>query len=132
MDRKVRAFLLFMKIRAGVTYSYDPNHAHAVSSLSNGNSYGYDANGSMTTRTVNGEAFNLGYDAENRLISVTGPNLTASFVYDADGRQVKAIINGETTLYIGQHYEAVVNGAVTITKYYFAGVNASRCARTVS
>jgi RHS repeat-associated protein len=73
----------------------------------------------MTTRTVNGEAFNLGYDAENRLISVTGPNLTASFVYDADGRQVKATINGETTLYVGQHYEAVVNGAVT--KYYFAG-----------
>jgi hypothetical protein len=39
-------------------------------------------------------------------------------MYDADGRQVKATINGETTLYAGQHYE--VTGS-SITKYYFAG-----------
>jgi RHS repeat-associated protein len=49
---------------------------------------------------------------------VTGTNLTASFVYDADGRQVKATINGETTLYVGQHYEIT---GTEITKYYFAG-----------
>ncbi|NOH02418.1 MAG: RHS repeat-associated core domain-containing protein [Chloroflexi bacterium] len=73
----------------------------------------------------------LAYDADceaplwgNRLVGVTGPSLAVSFVYDGDGKQVKAVINplsgtgGETTLYVGQHYE--VTGS-EITKYYFAG-----------
>ncbi|MDL1943780.1 hypothetical protein FBQ99_15715 [Chloroflexi bacterium CFX2] len=37
-------------------------------------------------RNINGQTFTLDYDAENRLVSVTGDNLDASFVYDADGR----------------------------------------------
>ena len=39
-------------------------------------------------------------------------------MYDGDGRRVKSIIGGETTLFVGAHYE-VTNGVVT--KYYFAG-----------
>ena len=38
----------------------------AVSSAG-GNSYQYDANGSQTTRVLNGQTYTLGYDAENRL-----------------------------------------------------------------
>jgi YD repeat-containing protein len=38
------------------------------------------------------ETYNLEYDAENILISVTGA-ATASFTYDADGQQVKATVN---------------------------------------
>jgi RHS repeat-associated protein len=67
---------------------------------------------------VNGQTFTLAYNAENQLVSVTGPSMSAAFVYDGDGRQVKSIINGVTTLFVGAHYE--VQGA-TITKYYFAG-----------
>jgi RHS repeat-associated protein len=109
--------------KAGLTYTYASGHAHAVSSLSNGNTYGYDDNGNMTTRTVNGQIYNLAYDAENRLVSVTGA-ATANFVYDADGKQVKATVNGTTTVYVGNHYiiplrDEVKNG--TVTKYYFAG-----------
>jgi RHS repeat-associated protein len=58
-----------------------------------------------------------GYDAENRLVSVTGAS-TANFYYDADGAQVKTTVNGVTTYYVGNHYE-VKNSVVT--KYYFAG-----------
>ena len=43
---------------------------------------------------------------------------TANFYYDADGKQVKAVVDGVTTYYIGNHYE-VKNSVVT--KYYFAG-----------
>ena len=42
----------------------------------------------------------------------------ASFTYDGDGRQVKAVVGGVTTYYVGAHYQ-VDNGVVT--KYYFAG-----------
>jgi RHS repeat-associated protein len=59
----------------------------------------------------------LNYDAENRLVSVTGAS-TANFYYDADGKQVKTVVNGVTTYYVGNHYE-VKNSVVT--KYYFAG-----------
>ena len=71
--------------------------------------------------------FYLAYDAENRLVSVTGSNLNAAFEYDGDGKQVKSIINGSTSLFIGLHYQVV---AGTVTKYYFAG--ASRIAMRVN
>lgn len=60
--------------KAGVTYTYDADHPHAASSLSNGNSYEYDANGNQITRTVNGQTFVLAYDAEGRLVSVVSLN----------------------------------------------------------
>jgi RHS repeat-associated protein len=63
------------------------------------------------------KGFTLAYDAENRLVSVTGA-ATANFSYDADGKQVKAVVDGVTTYYVGNHYE-VKSGVVT--KYYFAG-----------
>jgi YD repeat-containing protein len=61
--------------------------------------------------------FTLTYDAENRLVSVTGA-ATANFYYDGDGKQVTATVNGVTTYYVGNHYE-VKNSVVA--KYYFAG-----------
>jgi YD repeat-containing protein len=82
------------------------------------NTYQYDANGNQTKRVVDGQTFTLSYDAENRLVSVTGPSLTASFVYNGDGRRVKSPVNGTTTYFIGAHYEVTVT---TVTKYYFAG-----------
>lgn len=60
----------------------------------------------------------LGHDAENRLVSATGTNPTANFVYDGDGRRVKSVVNGETILFTGGHYELKGN---EVSKYYFAG-----------
>jgi RHS repeat-associated protein len=66
---------------------------------------------------VGGQSFALNYNAENRLVSVTGA-ATANFTYDGDGKQIKATVNGITAVYVGNHYE-VKNSVVT--KYYFAG-----------
>lgn len=55
-----------------MTYTYgNTSHKHAVNALSNGNSYAYDANGNMTTREVGGQTFNLIYNGENRLVTVS-------------------------------------------------------------
>ena len=47
-------------------------HKHAVTAVSGGHSYAYDANGNLTSRTTGGQSFTLTYDAENRLVSVSG------------------------------------------------------------
>ncbi len=59
----------------------------------------------------------LGYDAENRLVSVSGA-ISATFGYDGDGNRVKSTINGVATYFVGNYYE--VTGS-TVTKYYYAG-----------
>lgn len=95
-----------------MNYSYlDSAHAHALTSLSNGNSYAYDANGNQVTRIIGTDTFSLTYDAENRLTTVlkNGQPL-ASFTYDGDGVQVAATLNGVTTKYVGEYYE--VSGEV--------------------
>jgi RHS repeat-associated protein len=103
------------------TYTYgDTNHAHAVTATNSGNSYSYDDNGNQTTRMINGiGTFNLTYDAENRLVSVSG-TVSASFVFDGDGNRVKSMINGTTTTFVGTYYE--ITGS-SITKYYYQGPN---------
>ena len=101
-----------------VTTDWDASTGNLASkNSSNGNTYGYDANGNMTSRHVGSQNFTLTYDAENRLVSVTGA-ATASFIYDGDGRQVKSVVNGVTTYYVGNHYE---KKGTMVTKYYFAG-----------
>jgi YD repeat-containing protein len=63
-----------LSIKAGVNYYYyDGNADPPVTDLSSGEHYGYDANGNQTQRNnVGGGNYTLGYDAENRLVSVTG------------------------------------------------------------
>jgi RHS repeat-associated protein len=112
--------------KGSATLAYtDPAHVHAATSLSDQssvNSYQYDANGNQVTRdTANGGQYQLFYDAENRLVQVKKDGVTiAQFTYDGDGRRVIAVENGETTRFIGGHYE--VKGS-EITKYYFAGAS---------
>jgi RHS repeat-associated protein len=103
---------------AGNAYSYNAGKPHAVSAAY-GNSYGYDANGNQTTRTVSGVTYMLVFDYENRLTEVKqGTTSLATFLYDADGNRVKGTVSGVTTVYIAGIYER--QGAAA-TSYYEGG-----------
>lgn len=70
------------------------------------------------TRTNTCVTYTLSYDAENRLIGVSGINLSTVFTHDADGKRVQQVLNNVATKFIGNHYE--VEGT-TASKYYLAG-----------
>jgi RHS repeat-associated protein len=107
----------------------DQNHKHAVSALSNGNSYAYDANGNMTERIESGVTYTQVFDAENHLVSVTANSQTTQFVYDGDGNLVKKINPDNTsTIYIGSVYEVQKDsgGTATGTTTYYPSAGAMR------
>jgi YD repeat-containing protein len=102
--------------KAGVTYTYpDPGGArpHAVISTSNGGSFGYDDNGNMTSRRLQtgGLTYAQTWDHDNRLATVTLDGQTTSFTYDGNGVPVKKVVSGQTTVYVGNHYEVQTGGS---------------------
>ena len=79
-------------------------------------------------RRINGsQDITLVYDEENRLTSISGSGINASYVYDGRaypersrrGKRVKATVGGVTTVYIGNIYER--DNGTTVRKYYYAG-----------
>jgi RHS repeat-associated protein len=64
--------------------------------------YTYDNNGNMIEKfnKTTSEITQYTYDAENRLIQVTKPGMTAAYRYDALGRRIEKNINGTATRYI--------------------------------
>ena len=111
---------------AEVSYTYgDSAHPYAVTILSTGETYAYDANGNMTQRVEGGKTYTQVFDAENRLVSVTVNSQVTHFVYDADGNMVKKINpDGSYVLYIGSVMEIEKNSSGTdtqVTLYYPGG-----------
>jgi RHS repeat-associated protein len=118
------------------TYTYgNTDHVHAVTALSDGSVYEYDANGNMTCRAEGGQVFIHSYNAENRMVGVTlvsgdcdtwGDALaTWAFTYDGDGNRVKQVYTaGTSTLttyyFAGGSYEVQDDGTKITTKVYYA------------
>ena len=96
----------------GVEYGYDLSHPHAVNELDSVEKYQYDANGSMTSRNVDGTTYSMDYDPENRLTSISGGTLTARYVFDGDGRRVLSLVGDTRTLYVNEYFEVTMeNGS---------------------
>jgi RHS repeat-associated protein len=74
----------------------------------------YDTNGNLTSDGTT----TYTWDARNRLTSMTGPSVNASFVYDGLGRRVNKTISGEETQYVYDGNDIVAeiqNGVISAT-----------------
>jgi YD repeat-containing protein len=49
-----------------------------------------------------------------------GSTVLATYTYDGDGNLVKKVANGQTTVYVGPHYEKNLTTGV-VTRYYYLG-----------
>jgi YD repeat-containing protein len=105
---------------SGCTPGTPPSKPHAVAGVP-GRSFGYDCTGNMVARPVNGTPYTLVYNPENQLAQVKqGSTVLASYTYDGDGVLVKKVAGGQTTVYVGPHYEKNLTTGV-ITKYFYLG-----------
>ena len=104
-----------MMSKAGLTYNYsDTLHKHAVTGLSDGSSYQYDANGNMRLRVEGGVAYTQTWDIDNLLTSVAKENSTAQYYYDADGALVRKVEPRGQTIYASSDYEVFYPTVVTV------------------
>ena len=87
------------------SYLYYSSKPHAVTNveLTGGpyNTYAYNANGEMTSRTVGGFASTIAFDALHQVTSVTSGGNVTSNIYDAAGQRLLRKDPGAvTTLYL--------------------------------
>ena len=98
--------------------SYVSNNLNQYTSVG-GVSYTYDGNGNLASDGTNTYA----YDAENRLISATTPEHSATYTYDPFGRRTAKTVDGATTAYLYDGDQVIVeyDGAGQMQRRYVYG-----------
>jgi RHS repeat-associated protein len=104
---------------------------HAVVTFDTNKSYCYDRNGNMVRRKLGMKVFNLTYDAENRLASVSGGDL-ASFLYDGDGQRVKGTVAQNYASGITPSSDVTLNNPLVVTDGDYWANSSSEYASTAS
>ncbi|WP_203923019.1 RHS repeat-associated core domain-containing protein [Rugosimonospora africana] len=111
---------------ATTTYAYPAQgtsavRPHAVSAVG-ADSFGYDPNGDLVTKTVAGVANTLTWNVNNQLASITASGKTASFIYDTDGDRLLRRDPGSTTLFLDDTELTSTGGEAPVaTRYYSSG-----------
>ena len=85
-----------------IRYAYDSRDelTSQSSSLHGSTTNSYDANGSLTTSTINGQTNTCAYDVRNKMTGATVNGVTSSDVYDDAGNRVNETVHGATTYYL--------------------------------
>jgi RHS repeat-associated protein len=100
----------------GAATSYTTNNMNQYTSVGNA-IYAYDADGNMISKTDASGTTSYGYDAGNRLVTVTTPTSgTWQYSYDALGNRISATHNSVVTRYV---YDPV--GLVDMAAEYNGG-----------
>jgi RHS repeat-associated protein len=104
------------------TYGYQP--FNKVSNTSNA-TYGYDANGNLTTKTDSLGTWTFAYDEENRVTQVTKPNgPTLNYKYDGLGRRIQRTAStGADERYVYDDNEVLIdlNSDWSVARKYLSG-----------
>ncbi|MFC9690439.1 RHS repeat domain-containing protein [Kribbella sp. NPDC056951] len=86
------------------------------------NTYGYDAAGNQTSRTLAGTGEAFDWDAEGKLAKVTKGTEKTEYVYDADGNRLLRRDKTGTTLYLGDTELLLMpDGSQLGTRHYTFG-----------
>lgn len=93
----------------GTTFHHINNNLHQLLEIRSGSATGavianftYDNNGNLTNKTYEGQSTAIGYDAMDRLVSVTGDVPEAeAYIYDHSYRRIAKSVGSATTSY---HY----------------------------
>jgi len=92
-----------------ISYAYDADDSLLAAGKT---TFSYDADGNQTSVTKSGEgewdwnrddeaeSILYGYDAANRLVSVTGGRENSAFAYDGDGNRISQTIGDDTYSYV--------------------------------
>lgn len=95
--------------------------AHQLQSVGN-LSYTYDANGNTIKKTKNSQTINIEYNSYNKPILIEDETNKTQFFYAPNQSRYKKILNGNSTFYIGKHYEFEnITGATLEKNYIYAG-----------
>jgi RHS repeat-associated protein len=105
------------------TYSYDSAKANQLTAVATGtrtDTYGWDASGNLTSRTVAGIQETLEWDANGNLAAIDGPGGTTRMIYNADAERIARIdADGKASLFTAGHEITVDQvGAVRATRSY--------------
>jgi RHS repeat-associated protein len=90
----------------------------ATGTVTGTDTYGYDANGNMTSRSMGGVADTMTYDAQQQMLSFAGGGTTVGYVYDGSGDLLLRTGQGGATLYLPGQELNLAGTAVTPTRYY--------------
>lgn len=77
------------------TEAYAPDRLNRYATAG-GSALTYDGNSNLTGHA----GWSYGYDAENRLLSATGPGTSASYEYDPLGRRTRKMVGGVSTSWL--------------------------------
>jgi len=93
---------------SGSAYHYLYDSAQQLNEIRSGSdtgtivaSFGYDDSGNMVNKSDNGVSRTLTYDAQERLVQVSGSNIsTETYAYDHEGRRIEKTSGGTTNRYL--------------------------------
>ncbi len=101
----------------------------ATGAVTGTDTYGYDANGNMTSRSVGGVAATMTYDPQQQMSAFTAGGAADGYVYDSSGSLLLRSGPSGSTLYLPGEEISLAGGVVTPTRYY--NLNGSQVAMRV-